>query len=1030
MAYPQTSFVHTQLLPGSLIKNRRDAAASNTLVYQLNVLKQTGRYDAFKLQWHPSYGDAPDVWPVPNHLFWDSDVAKWLEGACYFLAQEKNSDIEAAVDELVSMIASAQQDDGYLNIHYSVVEPKKRFTNLRDMHELYNAGHLIEAALAHNDLYRNRKLLDPILAYVDLLYKTFGPDASQKHGYPGHPEIELALLRLYDRTKSEKHLALAKYFILERGNPEGVDGQNYFDAEAKARGDDPNRRPQYYPTRDCLWYYQAHQPLTEQKTVEGHAVRAMYLLTAAADLVRLDSDEDLEELGHAVDRLWQNMVREKMYVTGGIGAIKQWEGFGLPYFLPQSTDEGGCYSETCASIGVMMLAERRLRTLLKGHWADIMELCLYNVILGAMSSDGTKFTYHNQLASSDGQDLCTREQWFKCACCPPNVLRLLAQIGGYIWTFQQDDKRNAAQINVHLFINSSLDFHVGQTPVKLQQETNWPWEGEVKFTLETSLKDVIVRLRIPGWAKTWKISPPLDEAQLEDGYLSLQSEWLALHPTFTILIPLEAHLISPHPFTNQDTCTVARGPIIYCCEDADNPWVQDHFKSVQLDPECEIEETRKFDSHSGDHYIGLSAFAGAAFMDSENVSASPSTPTKTVTSITRAGQVVRRLNRFASALSNYRTTLSHGGQFIFLIHDLWGADGSQNSTAPYPGDNGNWAFWDQYLNQLISDMKANGMTTSLIIDIWNEPDLSIFWNRSQTQYLQMWGRTYYKFRLPARHLQVEAESNRSAFGTGVLLSGPASANEPLLSSSWFQNWASYVAQNGSVPDQISNIEQYAWHMEGGGGDLLSAYGGLVATQKKYGLPSKPVNINEYATFPEQVPAGSAWWISQLERINAHGLRGNWLSGYQLHDFLASLLYKPNPSSPTATGYYPNGDYQVYKYYAQSMTGHRVGTLPSGDLKLDSYATVGDKVRILVGARITSGTWNLQVNGLTSVGLPSSGTLNIDTYAFRAGSNVHNTEVDAPTFLNTVGHSYSGGSVTFPIYQTDTTTAYTFEFNVG
>ena len=224
-------------------------------------------------------------------------------------------------------------------------------------------------------------------------------------------------------------------------------------------------------------------------------------------------------------------------------------------------------------------------------------------------------------------------------------------------------------------------------------------------------------------------------------------------------------------------------------------------------------------------------------------------------------------------------------------------------------------------------------------------------------------------------------------------------------------------------------------MEGGGGDLISAYGGLVATQKKYGLPSKPVNINEYGTFPEQVPAGSAWWIAQLERINAHGLRGNWLSGYKLHDFLASLLSKPNAAtssySPTGTGYYTNGDYQVYKYYAQSMTGHRVGSLPSGDLKLDCYATVGtDKVRLLVGVRITSGTWNLQVNGLTSVGLPSSGTVNIQTYGFPAASDVHYGEINGPTNLGVVGHTYSGGSVTFPVYQTDTTTAYAFEFNVG
>lgn len=223
-------------------------------------------------------------------------------------------------------------------------------------------------------------------------------------------------------------------------------------------------------------------------------------------------------------------------------------------------------------------------------------------------------------------------------------------------------------------------------------------------------------------------------------------------------------------------------------------------------------------------------------------------------------------------------------------------------------------------------------------------------------------------------------------------------------------------------------------MEGGGGDLISAYGGLVSILRSYGLPNKPININEYATFPEEVPAGSAWWISQLERINAHGLRGNWLSGLKLHDFLASLLSKPNAASnsynPTGTGYFPNGDYQVYKYYNLNMTGHRVGTTPSTDLKLDVYGTVGDKVRLLVGVRLATGTWQLQVNRLSAVGLPTSGNLNIHTWGFSPGSDVHYTEVDGPRDLGTVGHAYSGDSVTFPIYQTDTNTAYAFEFNVG
>jgi DUF1680 family protein len=215
--------------------------------------------------------------------------------------------------------------------------------------------------LAHNQHYRNELLLEPILRYVDLLYNTFGPGPEQKHGYPGHPEIELALLRLYEKTRDPRHHALAAYFIKERGNPEGQDGRHYYDVEAEARGDRENERPVYLPANRSYWYQQAHLPIIHQRTIEGHSVRAMYLLTAVADLVRVDESSETELLHGALRRLWSNMVDKKMYLTGGIGAMKQWEGFGIDYFLPSGTDEGGCYSETCAAIGVMMLAERLLQ---------------------------------------------------------------------------------------------------------------------------------------------------------------------------------------------------------------------------------------------------------------------------------------------------------------------------------------------------------------------------------------------------------------------------------------------------------------------------------------------------------------------------------------------------------------------------------------------------------------------------------------------------------------------------------------------
>ncbi|KIW19857.1 hypothetical protein PV08_00432 [Exophiala spinifera] len=687
MSYPQESFIQTSLLPGSLLARRREVVSSNTLLYQLEVLKKTGRYDAFKLKWHPSYSDPPETWPIPNHLFWDSDIGKWIEGACYFLHKQPDTKIHSAINDLVKMIRSAQQPDGYINIHYTVVEPGKRFTNLRDFHELYNAGHLIEAALAHNDLYKNGDLLEPLIKYVDLLCRTFGPGKDQIHGYPGHPEIELALLRLYQRTKDPKHLDLARYFITERGNPAGVDGRHYYVVEAEKRGDPAHARMVYWGGNDdALWYYQAHKPIVEQETIEGHSVRAMYLLTAASDLVGMSTthpvagaseqqhDDNTRPLQDAIYRLWDNMVERKMYVTGGIGAIKRWEGFGLEYFLPQSTDEGGCYAETCAAIGVMMLAERILQYDLDRRFGDVMELCLYNAMLTSMSHDGTKFTYVNQLASSDA-DASKREEWFTCACCPPNVLRLFGQIGGYVYSDKRrtTEKDDATQVNVHLYVPSRHEVEVGGQgqgqKVVLTQTSNWPWDGRVEFEVQGTTSDTVagtarvsIALRIPAWAKSWKITPSTPTAAaaaatttggghadadadagttLQKGYLILSAHWVSQHPKFTLDIDISPRLVSPHPYTNQDTVAVARGPVVYVVEDVDNAWVTDHFKGVQLDPECSIRERTVTDGTTGDTFVALTVpDGGASILPSAGIHASPGVETGKLREVERSAEAV------------------------------------------------------------------------------------------------------------------------------------------------------------------------------------------------------------------------------------------------------------------------------------------------------------------------------------------------------------------------------------------------------
>ncbi|KAK4626203.1 Non-reducing end beta-L-arabinofuranosidase [Fulvia fulva] len=638
MAYPQTAFRAVTVHDDSLIGRRRQAVVKNTLLYQLDVLKKTGRYDAFKLKWHPVYDEPPLIWPVPNHLFWDSDVAKWIEGACYCLKQQPLPEIDAAIKELVEMIRSAQQPDAYLNIHYTVVQPGKRFTNLKDMHELYNAGHLIEAALAHNNLYGNDQLLAPIVKYVELLCKTFGPHSSQTHGYPGHPEIELALLRLYERTNDPKHLELAKYFLTERGNPKGVDGTNYFLWEAQQRGDDPDKRPAFYSEPQSLWYHQAHALIADQATVEGHSVRAMYLLTAVADLCRIDKGDELQPLQSALFGLWDNMTRKKMYVTGGIGAIKQWEGFGPEYFLPQGTDEGGCYAETCAAIGIMMLAQRLLQVC--GHnsswplnltdvqidcnsrYGDVMELCLYNAVLTAMSHDGKGFTYVNQLASSD-TDLSKREDWFTVACCPPNMLRVLGSIGGYIWNLQQNDDARPV-VTVNLYISSTLETEITGQPLRITQKTDYPWDGTVDFDVGSSVPGLELRVRSPAYASSHDISPACPGAQLQDGYLSLPADWLAEHKKFTLSIPFKARWVAPHPSTEQSTITLARGPVIYCVEDYDNNWVNDHFRGLTIDHNAALHEEKTTDATTGDSYVSLILKDGARNISAGQIPAYPS----------------------------------------------------------------------------------------------------------------------------------------------------------------------------------------------------------------------------------------------------------------------------------------------------------------------------------------------------------------------------------------------------------------------
>ncbi|GAC96571.1 hypothetical protein PHSY_004152 [Pseudozyma hubeiensis SY62] len=572
--YPQEKFVNASLQPGSYWERWQSVARNVTIPIQLDLLRKTGRYDAFNLKHIPYYDKPPSIWPVPDHLFWESDVAKWIEGACYHLQNNPDAEIQSHVEYLVDLIEKAQQPDGYLNIHFVANEPEKRWSSLRDLHELYNFGHLIEAALAYHAQTGSDKLNKVMLRFVDYCCTVFGTEAGKLAGYPGHPEVELALLRLYRRTAHADCLRLATYFLTERGR----NGGQYYNDEQARRGEHPHTIPSMMPKPYSFWYMQAHKPIAEQDTIEGHSVRAMYLLTAVQDLVvspdstRFTTEHQVKELAAAARTLWNSMVRTKMYVTGGIGSIKQWEGFGIPYSLPISTDEGGCYTETCAGIGLLMLADRLLHEKLDVNVADVAERVLFNSsITTGMSVNGKSFTYVNQLASSH-EEPCQRFDWFECACCPPNVMRTFGCLQGY---FFGTLVARPSDLAIHQIFAGNIDY-LGN---RVQIQTDYPLDGSVKLKVDKIAPSATIWLRIPGWAQSdYQFS---GDAKFTNGYLAITQPG-----DFQLQLNLTPRILHSHPDVGPSRITLAYGPLIYCIEDVDNAWINElpdreqHFKHL------------------------------------------------------------------------------------------------------------------------------------------------------------------------------------------------------------------------------------------------------------------------------------------------------------------------------------------------------------------------------------------------------------------------------------------------------------------
>jgi DUF1680 family protein len=533
-----------------------------TLPIEYQQCKTTGRIDAWRLVWKPGQ-------PNPPHHFWDSDVAKWIEAAAYTLGSgadlhpgaAADSQLETIVDEVIDLIAAAQQGDGYLNTHFTVVEPQNRWKNLRDMHELYCAGHLIEAAVAYCEATGKHKFLDVMCRYTDHIGSIFGPDEGQKRGYPGHPELELALVKLYRATGEGRYLQLAQFFVDERGQK-----PYYFDLEAQARGE--QARPWW--GKD-YGYFQAHLPLREQQTAEGHAVRAMYLFSGAADVAGETGDETLLA---ACRRLWANVAGRRMYITGGLGSSEVGERFTMDYDLPNET----AYTETCAAIGLVFWAHRMLHLDGQGAYADAMERALYNGVLSGVSLDGKRFFYANPLVvyppayafRSKGVTTPTRQEWFDCACCPPNIARLLASLGQYVYS------QNAEEAYVHLYVQSSAELKVSGQRVTLKQETDYPWGERVHLLVESqSPLEFTLALRIPGWCREAAVA--VNGASLNvssvstKGYARIRRLWQP-GDHVTLQLPMPVEIVETHPRVRMNVGRVAlqRGPLVYCLEEVDN----------------------------------------------------------------------------------------------------------------------------------------------------------------------------------------------------------------------------------------------------------------------------------------------------------------------------------------------------------------------------------------------------------------------------------------------------------------------------
>ena len=522
----QVDFSHVKITD-NFWSPRLDKHVSATLPVCINQIEnQTGRMQNF-VNAAIGKGEHSGI------FFDDSDVYKALEGIAYSLINNPNPELERKADEWIDKIAAAQQEDGYINTYYTLTGLENRWTNM-DKHEMYCAGHMIEAAVAYYQATGKRKLLDVSIRMADHMISLFGSD--KRHWVPGHEEIELALVKLYRITKEQKYLDFAYWLLEERGHGYG------------SKGNEGEWDP---------FYYQDAVPVRDLESISGHAVRCMYLYCGMADVAALKHDTAYIA---AMDRLWDDVVLRNMYVTGGIGSSKNNEGFTDDYDLPNLE----AYCETCASVGMVYWNQRMNQFTGDSKYIDVLERSMYNGALAGVSLSGDRFFYVNPLESKGDHH---RQEWYGCACCPSQISRFLPSIGNYIYGI------SANALWVNLFIGNTARLAIDGNDVILKQETNYPWDGLVKFTVASNRPlSKELRIRIPGWCKSYSLSINGKDiyVPVEKGYAVISNWKSGDIISLNMDMPVEKVAADPRVKQDMGKRAVQRGPLVYCLEEIDN----------------------------------------------------------------------------------------------------------------------------------------------------------------------------------------------------------------------------------------------------------------------------------------------------------------------------------------------------------------------------------------------------------------------------------------------------------------------------